>query len=583
MKSNSKKRLNRYLTGEIVEIVCSISCILMILCFLFVSIQTRQNVEDSMRIAASYSSQLMEQIIHEAENIKALIQSDSEIQAMLRNKHTELTDIYTQRLNINGYLSMLKKNYAQSAEAFYIVLSDGRVFKSTNFPLRQEVPLEQGWYKSLISKETPQWLKPYQQSLVANNRKQNYIAASYPLYNLRNGFAEGIILVEFRLHTLESIIQNGLILEQSGAAIVDSSDVCILDISRNSSLGTMIEERVELTNGWSIVFSCAIMSLIFRKLWFLFVSVVVLLAISILVAGSVARKAAHKVSDPIGELLKQMEAYDNISGHIEASIPSDIYEMDCLIENYNRLLNRITELFGELEKREKDVKRSEFAALQAQINPHFLYNTLDTINCLALQENVPEISELVAALAAFYRISLSRGQDTIPICDEVRHAQMYLRIQGSRFENQICERWDISPAIEDCLIIKIVLQPIIENALIHGIFERDDSCGHIFVRGWRDDQDIYITVTDDGVGMPPDVIAENFENNTDEISHTKGGYGIRNINDRLKIAYGPEYGLSCESTLGVGTVVTIHIPAQHTTPPQEGEPITRGSIAQGSS
>ena len=300
------------------------------------------------------------------------------------------------------------------------------------------------------------------------------------------------------------------------------------------------------------------------------------------VAFFIAILLSNRLLRRIWQLTDTMQTVE--SGNVKVQLQDDSKdEIGQLIAHFNRMMNRIQQLLDEKLVYGIEIKNLELKALQAQINPHFLYNTLDTINCLALQENVPEISELVAALAAFYRISLSRGQDTIPICDEVRHAQMYLRIQGSRFENQICERWDISPAIEDCLIIKIVLQPIIENALIHGIFERDDSCGHIFVRGWRDDQDIYITVTDDGVGMPPDVIAENFEKNTDEISHTKGGYGIRNINDRLKIAYGPEYGLSCESTLGVGTVVTIHIPAQHTTLPQEDEPITRGSIAQGSS
>ena len=569
MKSNSKKRLNRYLTGEIVQIVCSISCILMIFCFLFVSIQTRQNVEDSMRIAASYSSQLMEQIIHEAENIKALIQSDSEIQAMLRNKHTELTDIYTQRLNINGYLSMLKKNYAQSAEAFYIVLSDGRVFKSTNFPLRQEVPSEQGWYKSLISKETPQWLKPYQQSLVANNRKQNYIAASYPLYNLRNGFAEGIILVEFRLHTLESIIQNGLILEQSGAAIVDSSDVCILDISRNSSLGTMIEERVELTNGWSIVFSCAIMSLIFRKLWFLFVSVVVLLAISILVAGSVARKAAHKVSDPIGELLKQMEAYDNISGHIEASIPSDIYEMDCLIENYNRLLNRITELFGELEKREKDVKRSEFAALQAQINPHFLYNTLDNISWLIRRGRSEDALKTLMAFSQFFRISLSKGAQLIPVRLEIRHAELYLNIQKMRFDEDFTfeiRNYLQMNDLDNIYIPKLILQPLIENAIIHGIQPRM-GLGRITVSIEREENNLTFSVCDNGCGIDGEklkYINREIESTSLKKNNvTSGSYGLCNINVRIKNNFGGDFGLKIDSIPNSYTKVTITIPVNY--------------------
>lgn len=250
-------------------------------------------------------------------------------------------------------------------------------------------------------------------------------------------------------------------------------------------------------------------------------------------------------------------------GNVDVQLQSNSKdEIGRLITHFNHMMGRIRQLLDEKVTYGIEIKNLELKALQAQINPHFLYNTLDTINCLALQENVPEISELVAALAGFYRISLSRGQDVIPIRDEIRHAQMYLRIQNSRFEDQVHVRWEINPQIEDMPIIKIVLQPIIENALIHGIFERADSCGNLFVRGRIDGQDIYISVTDDGVGMPSDVISANFKHETQEISRTSGGYGVRNINDRLKIAYGPKYGLSCESTVGVGTTVTIHIPAQ---------------------
>ena len=179
---------------------------------------------------------------------------------------------------------------------------------------------------------------------------------------------------------------------------------------------------------------------------------------------------------------------------------------------------------------------------------------------MAIQKAVPEIAGVATSLATFYKISL-RGKDRIPVCDEVLHAKMYLRIQNARFENRIQTRWDISPEIENLYIIKIVLQPIIENAAIHGIYEREDGTGTITVHGYRKGEDVYIEVADDGIGMPQEKADAVFSSPPGEIAREPGGYGVKNIIDRLKIAYGYEYGLSCKSIPGAGTVVTIHIPA----------------------
>ena len=237
-------------------------------------------------------------------------------------------------------------------------------------------------------------------------------------------------------------------------------------------------------------------------------------------------------------------------------------EIGQLIAHFNRMMRHIRQLMDEKVQYGLEIKNLELKALQAQINPHFLYNTLDTINCLALQNGAAEITEVVSALATFYKISLSKGRDQIPIREEVLHAQMYLKIQNRRFEGRMNAVWQIDPAIESLLTIKIVLQPIIENAAIHGIFEKEDSTGTVTVRGWREGNDVYITVTDDGVGMTPEAVVQNFSPLAGGgITQAPGGYGVHNINDRLRIAYGPEYGLSCQSTPGAGTTVTIHIPA----------------------
>ena len=227
---------------------------------------------------------------------------------------------------------------------------------------------------------------------------------------------------------------------------------------------------------------------------------------------------------------------------------------------FNHMTKRIGQLMEEKVQYGQYIKNLELKALQAQINPHFLYNTLDTVNCLAIQKNIPVISDVVSALAAFYKISLSKGRNHIKIREEITHAKMYMTIQNIRFNNQIEVSWDIAPEIEELSVIKLILQPIIENAAIHGIYERKDSRGKIWVRGWLEDETVVFSVSDNGVGMSSETVSANFGMSSAEIPDSSGGYGIRNINERLKIAYGPEYGLSCESTLNVGTTVTIRIP-----------------------
>lgn len=264
-------------------------------------------------------------------------------------------------------------------------------------------------------------------------------------------------------------------------------------------------------------------------------------------------------------ILRRIWALSSIMQHVEAGdidiqpMKTSKDEVGQLILHFNRMMDHLKQLMDEKVKYGIEIKNLELKALQAQINPHFLYNTLDTINCLAFETDSPQIRELVNALATFYKISLSKGAEQISIRNEILHAQTYVCIQNYRFADQIHVSWDIAPEILDKKIIKIVLQPIIENAMIHGIFEREDSCGNINIKGWIENNDIYISIEDNGVGMSKQIIDANFRTTNEEIN-TPGGYGIRNINDRIKIAYGSQYGLSCTSIVSHGTTILIHIP-----------------------
>lgn len=235
-------------------------------------------------------------------------------------------------------------------------------------------------------------------------------------------------------------------------------------------------------------------------------------------------------------------------------------EIGTLIKNYNVMLTRISMLLDEKYELGEKVKGLELKALQAQINPHFLYNTLDLVNLMALKYGAPKIGVIIRSLAKFYKISLSNGNGYVTVRSELEHVGAYLLIQNTRFTGQITYVNEVPESLLQYQIVKTVLQPIVENSIIHGILEKDSERGTISIRGEEKDGDLYFYVKDDGVGMSPDVLEHLFTKKA--LTNTNGGYGIGNVNDRLKMSYGEDYGLKCESTPGSGTVVTVKIKAE---------------------
>jgi two-component system, sensor histidine kinase YesM len=241
-------------------------------------------------------------------------------------------------------------------------------------------------------------------------------------------------------------------------------------------------------------------------------------------------------------------------------------EIGELTENFNYMINRINELAEEKYQSGLEVKNAELKALQTQINPHFLYNTLDLINWMGIKSNNRDISELVQSLAKFYRLSLNNGKEEVSVRDEIAHVETYVNIQNRRFDNCIRLVVEMEDSVYDCLTLKILLQPIVENAILHGILQKDQKRGTISITGKMKNNEISITVEDDGVGISPQRLEELRENRT--IGSREGGYGLKNINERIKLYYGDGFGLEFESAIGHGTKVTLRIPVTQS-PPSE--------------
>ena len=209
----------------------------------------------------------------------------------------------------------------------------------------------------------------------------------------------------------------------------------------------------------------------------------------------------------------------------------------------------------QVRQEEITLRKTELKALQAQINPHFLYNTLDAIAWLCEEGRNKDAEDMVTSLAKLFRISISKGHELITIEKEIQHAQSYLRIETFRYKNQFTYTFDVDENCLGYLCNKITLQPIIENAIYHGLNRMVDE-GEITIRIREDGDDIILSVEDNGIGMTEEQCQEILRKEPGD----RTGIGIKNVNDRIKIYFGEEYGLTITSELDEGTCVDIRMP-----------------------
>ncbi len=267
---------------------------------------------------------------------------------------------------------------------------------------------------------------------------------------------------------------------------------------------------------------------------------------------------SDKISNPIKSLDGSVREIE--SGNLDVEIvPSGSYEVEHLGKSIKNMLGRIKVLMSDLVAEHNAKRKSEFDTLQSQINPHFLYNTLDIIVWMIENENSDKAVNIVTALAKFFRISLSKGKNIITVKDEVEHVRNYLMIQNMRFKNRFEYSIDVDEKVLSYSSLKLMLQPLVENAIYHGM-EFMDGDGEIDVKVFKEDDSLYFTITDNGLGMSEDMVETLLSK--DFVPSKKGsGIGVKNVNERIKLYFGSEYGLKVESEPDEGTKITIHLPA----------------------
>ncbi len=313
-------------------------------------------------------------------------------------------------------------------------------------------------------------------------------------------------------------------------------------------------------NGWRLVLSLPV-SAIEESFYNTVASVVLIALAAFIIITLISTIILNSITDPLDKMLYAIQ--ETRKGDLSRKVDvKGCMEVNQLSTEFNFMLDTIQELLTKVMEEQKALRKSELKTLRAQINPHFLYNTLDSIKWLIYSKDDKKASELISSLSTFFRIGLSGGSEEIKIGDEVEHARQYLFIQKMRTGDKMNYVIDMDRDIENMMTPKLILQPIIENAIIHGLNKKDGD-GIIKLLIKKTEDSILFEITDNGIGMEPskvECLSRQIDEPAGECYPKTHGFAVWNVNQRIKLSYGIKYGVAINSKFGVGTKVGITIP-----------------------
>lgn len=440
------------------------------------------------------------------------------------------------------------------------------------------------WYQGAIQ-------KPYDMVITGPNRHQFFdtddetISLSREIQDYEDGTFLGVILINLNMNKITEICASFQentsgalgILNESGEAVYlngDAGNVAVQDIDMKE-LSEILEQypensfRIRLggtkylitkermdSTGWYLI-NILPYSWLLSDLWKISMVIVLAVAGTLVVTLLSLDRILTNVIQPLKKLERHMARVTIENMNEQVNITTDD-EIGHLAGNFNSMLERIENLKEQVVEEQDDKRRYELQALQAQINPHFLYNTLDSIIWMAETQD-SNIVAMTEALAKLFRISLNKGNEEILLKKEIEHVKNYLIIQSMRYADKFTFEICVEPEVEKCRIIKLILQPIVENCIYHGIKKKRGS-GHIRIRAFREECNLIIKVEDDGCGISQEMCRKMLSYEVEPENISGSGIGVKNVNERIQLRFGKEYGLSYQSEEGKGTTVTYLLP-----------------------
>ncbi|MCI9615057.1 MAG: histidine kinase [Dorea sp.] len=523
-------------------------------------------------------------VLSEATRIADNVSRDGEIQVQLRNPLPDSQqEMYKQRMNYNYNLNF-KNQYTVDIDGIYVLGRNGAIFRSSKGTLRKQEFREEEWFKQVIETREELWLAPHPGSDIIQNLDYLTISVVYPVKDRISSRILGVVVVDVRAESLNKIEDNGLVFEGKSYILDEDDKVIYSDQSNdeeeidavnhafheNQADHTGTADKIEIggkaclyssmylsNNGWKTV---GIIS--DRQVFAPFERLRMAIIFAILVFGIIAVifawKGADNVSEPIKKVHTTMKQVEKGDFNVQLKIASQD-EVGELAQSFNHMIEKIKRLMAQEQESQEKLRYAELKALQSQINPHFLYNTLDSINWMMRMGRNDKVEEMIDALSTFFRISLSKGRHFISIREELIHVEKYIMIQKVRYERIMESEICVPEEFFGYDIIKMTLQPLVENALYHGIKEKGEG-GVIRITAEGQGDNIVFCVSDTGLGMSKEKL-EKLQIMMDQgIDHDPDAYGIINVQKRIHMYFGTEYGLRFESEPGSGTSVYVTIP-----------------------
>lgn len=437
------------------------------------------------------------------------------------------------------------------------------------------------WYKQAVAaKGVPVISSSHTQNYIKNSDKWVFSVSSAVIYKDQ---VLGVVLVDMSYKNLTDMCNEIQLGDQGYVYIVNKQEEIIYHPKQQLIYSGILQEDIRRVNtqkegsfieemddkrlitvhtledvGWAVVGVSYIGELLVSKDEII-TPLIILTALCLGITFLVSRRMARQIAKPIMNLEDNMYEVQAGNLDVEIDINSDTEEIQSLAVSFRDMIHKIKVLISQVEDNQKKLRKSELKVLQSQINPHFLYNSLDTIIWLGERGESEKVVNMTAALAKYFRLSLSKGKEIVTIYEEVEHVRHYLRIQKIRYDNKLSYDIDIDPDILDYRVVKIILQPLVENALYHGIKDLEHG-GYIEITGYKQKGNIILSVYDNGNGMTEEKM-NTILTAPASTSITKGGVAIKNVHERIQIYFGNQYGLTYESEYGQWTKVYATIPA----------------------
>ena len=470
-----------------------------------------------------------------------------------------------------------------------IIAENGRMLINNGQRLtNQDLDIHsQEWYTNALEGRESVYLTSSHVQHIISGERPWVITLSRGIRNKEMGTGqekEGVFFIDLNYSAISEMCDQSMVGNQGYAFIVDADGNIVYHPQQQQLYNELQTENIDLVmnagsdivtwgdginkkmysisrsekTGWTVVDCVRVEELLRRSNEAQ--SIYVLVAIGLMaVALFFSRFVAKSITLPIQRLCDSMERVQEGDFSVSDIVVDSENEIGSLTKSFNVMTQRIHELMAQNIREQEAKRKSELKALQSQINPHFLYNTLDSIIWMAEGKKNEEVVLMTASLARLLRQSISNEDELVSIGQEIEYARGYLTIQKMRYKDKL-EFWiEVEPSILNIRLIKLVLQPVIENAIYHGL-KYKESRGLLLVKGFMKNGNAVLQVIDDGVGMDQETLDHIYERH--KVDYHSNGVGIYNVQKRLQLYYGNEYGIVYESKPGEGTTATITIPGQ---------------------